>query len=91
MSNVASPGRFLRHISSKRIYGYTPQLASNIAVEEVTEEEAYPERFMTKSQKKRTNKDPKVKLDTAEDVVAAAEPPSALGNPDVAADASRRI
>ena len=83
-------------------------------VTEITEEEAWPERFMTESQKDRFVPDEPVskgsvpdepapkgkqkkskkakkgrlKLDTAEDVIASAEGPSPV-NDDVAADASR--
>ncbi len=98
MRNVAVPGRWLRH-SSGQIYGYTPHLAVNPAMVEVTEEEAFPERFMTKSQrarfvpedtskKSKKAKKGKLKLNTAEDVIAGAEGPADV-NHDLAADASR--
>jgi len=87
MRNVALPGRFLRHKATREIYGYTHHLAENLMVEEVTEEEAFPERFMTKVQKERSAKPSKADLG----VVKADKKPKKSANPDVANDASRGV
>ena len=45
--------RWLRNINDGEIYGWNQILADNPLTEEVTEEEAFPEKFMTKKQKGR--------------------------------------
>tara|TARA_R100001510_G_C7478934_1_gene91788 strand:- start:210 stop:467 length:258 start_codon:yes stop_codon:yes gene_type:complete len=54
-------GRWLRNKKDGEIYGWNEILAENPLTEEVTEEQAFPEKFMTKEQKSRK---PKVNLKT---------------------------
>lgn len=54
-------GRWLRNKKDGEIYGWNQILADNPLTEEVTEEQAFPEKFMTKEQKGRK---PKVNLET---------------------------
>jgi len=54
-------GRWLRNTIDGTIYGWNEILAENPKTEEVTEEQAFPEKFMTKEQKSRKAK---VKLET---------------------------
>jgi hypothetical protein len=56
-------GRWLRNIVDGTIYGWNEILDENPRTEEVTEEQAFPEKFMTKDQKSR---EPKVNLKTKE-------------------------
>jgi hypothetical protein len=53
--------RWLRNIHDGEIYRWNDILAKNPDTEEVTEEQAFPEKFMTKKQKARK---PKVDLKT---------------------------
>lgn len=48
--------RFLRNKRDGFIYDWNPILAENPICEEVTEEQAYPERFVPKAQKGRKSK-----------------------------------
>ena len=54
-------GRWLRNTVDGTIYGWNEILAENPKTEEVTGEQAFPEKFMTKEQKSRKSK---VKLET---------------------------
>ncbi len=45
--------RYLRNTNDGFIYDWNPVLAENVLCEEVTEEEAFPERFIPKTQKGR--------------------------------------
>ena len=54
-------GRWLRNKKDGEIYGWNEILAENPLTEEVTEEQAFPEKFMSKEQKSRK---PKVNLKT---------------------------
>ena len=45
--------RWLRNKKDGEIYGWNEIIAENPNVEEVTEEEAFPEKFVPKAQKKR--------------------------------------
>jgi len=56
MSNLAIPGRWLRHKLDGTIYSYNANLAPNPAVEEVSEEVAFPEKFLPAKQKGRKSK-----------------------------------
>ena len=58
-----SDTRYFRHISNGRIYSWCKSFEENPDLEEITEEEAFPERFVPKKQLKRKSK---LKLDTAE-------------------------
>ena len=55
--------RWLRNIHDGEIYHWNEILAKNPDTEEVTEEQAFPEKFMTKKQKSRK---PTVNLTTEE-------------------------
>jgi hypothetical protein len=61
--------RYLRHKIKGTIYGWNTHLAGNPSVEEVSEEQAYPERFAPKVAKGRK---PKVSL-TTDDIPEAPE------------------
>ena len=50
---VTSMARYLRNKNDGFIYDYSDLLAENPLVEEVTEEEAFPEKFIPKAQKGR--------------------------------------
>ena len=52
---LATPGRWLRNKKDGTIYGWTAVLANNPLVEEVTEEVAFPEKFIPKAQKARAS------------------------------------
>ncbi len=86
-TNLAIQGRFLRHVNDGTIYGYTESLSKNPLVEEVTEEQAFPERFIPKKQKKRK---PKLDLATDEKVVAETKTPKA-GKAALNEEASRGV
>lgn len=49
-------GRWLRNIKDGEIYGWNEILAENPNVEEITEEQAFPEKFIPKTQKTRKAK-----------------------------------
>lgn len=87
-ANLATPGRWLRLIGTNEIYGYTEHLAKNAKVEEVTEQEAFPERFMTKKQQTRKFA---VDLSTDPKVASKAKAPKAKTKVALAADASRGL
>lgn len=72
---LAEPGRFLRHKGNGTIYGYTAVMAGNPAVEEVTEEQAFPERFIPSFHKGET----KVDILTDDAVVEAVTPKKRKG------------
>jgi hypothetical protein len=78
--------RYLRNKLDGFIYEWHPILANNALCEEVTEEEAYPERFINSSVEK-ARKRPK-KLDLSSDDIV--EPP-VYTSPELAADASRNL
>jgi len=48
--------KYLRNIKDGFIYGWNPILAKNALCEEVTEEEAFPERFIKPAQVARVKK-----------------------------------
>ena len=82
--------RYLRHKLDGWIYDWNPILAANPLCEEVSEEEAYPEKFLKKETleepKKRRRKKDALDLTTAD----IPEPPP-YTPPELAADASRRL
>ena len=49
-------GKLLRNIKDGEIYGWNEILAENPLTEEVTEEQAFPEKFLPKKQKGRKTK-----------------------------------
>ncbi len=75
--------KYLRNKKDGTIYDWHPILADNPLCEEVTEEEAYPENFVPKTQKKR-----KSKLDLATDDVPEAP---ALTNEELNEEASKGL
>ena len=78
--------RYLRNKKDGTIYEWHPVLAANALCEEVTEQEAFPERFKTAAVAK-ANKRAK-KIDLATDDVP--EEPELL-RPELSADASRGL
>lgn len=75
--------RYLRNKKDGFIYEWHPILAENPLCEEVTEEEAFPENFIPKTQKTRKSK---LKLDTDEVPEAPDYTP-----PELAEEASRGL
>ncbi len=61
-------GRWLRNIKDGEIYGWDEILAENPLTEEVTEEQAFPEKFIKKKQKGR-----KTKVNLKTEVIPAEE------------------
>lgn len=76
--------RYLRNKRDGTIYEWDEILAENALCEEVTEEEAFPERFIPKKQKGR-----KTGLTLETEVIP--EESIDVGNPDINADASRNL
>ena len=74
--------RYLRNRRDGTIYLWNEFLAENILCEEVTEEEAFPEKFIPKKQKGRKTG---LALETAD------IPEEPVGNEDVNADASKDL
>lgn len=82
---------YLRNKVDGFIYGWNEILAKNPKCEPVTEEEAFPERFLDKKQVKRVQKkqaETKTKLDLSTDDIPE-EP--AYTAPEIEADASRNL
>jgi hypothetical protein len=77
--------RYLRNKKDGFIYDYTDMLAENPMVEEVTEEEAFPEKFIPKKQ---TGRKTALKLETPVEEIPV-EPP--VVNAELNADASRGL
>lgn len=77
--------RYLRNKRDGFIYDYTELLAENPMVEEVTEEEAFPEKFIPKKQ---TGRKTALKLETPVEEIPV-EPP--VVNAELNADASRGL
>lgn len=78
--------RYLRNKKDGTIYEWHPVLARNAACEEVTEQEAFPERFVTAVVEKAKRRTKKITLDT-DDIP---EMP-AYTSPELSADASRDL
>jgi hypothetical protein len=76
MAIMGHPGRWLRHKEHGAIYNYNDILCENPKVEEVSEEIAFPERFIPKGQVGRAAK---VNLSTDDAVVAKATPEKGTG------------
>jgi len=53
---IKMAGRWLRNTKDGEIYGWNQILADNPLTEEVTEEQAFPEKFLPKKQKGRKTK-----------------------------------
>jgi hypothetical protein len=77
--------RYLRGKKDGFIYDYTALLAENPMVEEVTEEEAFPEKFIPKKQKGRKSD---LDLTTPDEAIPEAPP---VTNEEVNAEASRGL
>ena len=82
--------RYLRNKNDGFIYEWNPILAANSLCEEVTEEQAYPERFAKEEVIERVTRGRKRKgtLDLLTDDIP--DPPP-YTPPELAADASRRL
>lgn len=78
--------KYLRNKNDGFIYEWHPVLAKNSLCEEVTEEEAFPERFVTPAVEKAKRRPKKLSLDT-DDIPE--EP--AYTSPELSADASRNL
>lgn len=78
--------RYLRNKNDGFIYEWHPVLAKNSLCEEVTEQEAFPERFVTPAVEKAKRRPKKLSLDT-DDIPE--EP--AYTSPELSADASRNL
>ena len=77
--------RYLRNKKDGFIYDWNPILAENVMCEEVTEEEAFPEKFIPKKQKGRKSD---LDLITPEEAIPEAPP---VTNEEVNAEASRGL
>jgi len=78
--------KYLRNKKDGFIYEWHPVLAKHPRCEEVTEEEAYPERFMTSAVEKAKKRTKKLVLET-DDIPE--EP--VYTSPELSADASRDL
>jgi hypothetical protein len=81
--------RWLRHIEDGTIYAWKEVLSSNPLVEEVTEEQAFPERFLKPKQVERVKKTrakKNTKLDLATEDIP--EPPAPAISPEIAREAA---
>jgi len=78
--------RYLRNKADGFIYEWHPVLAKNPKCEEVTEEEAFPERFVTPAVEKAKRRTKKIDLTTDD---TGQEPP--YTPPELAADATRGL
>jgi hypothetical protein len=78
--------RYLRNKKDGFVYEWHPVLANNPLCEEVTEQEAFPERFVTPAVEKAKRRTKKLDLGT-DDIPE--EP--AYSSPELSADASRDL
>tara|TARA_R100000655_G_scaffold99674_1_gene143719 strand:+ start:285 stop:533 length:249 start_codon:yes stop_codon:yes gene_type:complete len=78
--------RWLRNKVDGEIYGWNEILAENPRTEEVTEEEAFPEKFMPKKQKGR-----KTKLDLSVDEFKTKETVSSSVTEEINEEASKGL
>ena len=85
--NMGNPGRWLKHVDDGQIFQHTDNLAKHPKMEEVTEEAAFPERFLTSKQKARKSK---LDLSTDPKAVERAKPKKAT-KAALASDASRGL
>lgn len=76
MALMGVKGRYLRHKIDGAIFNYNEILAQHPLVEEVSEEVAFPAKFVTTEQKERKSF---VSLETPEEVVEAATEPKNSG------------
>lgn len=80
--------RYLRNKRDGFIYEWHPTLAANVLCEEVTEEQAYPERFIPEPVAEEPAKRKRKVLDLS--TAGIPEPPPYTA-PELAAEASRRL
>lgn len=78
--------RYLRNKNDGFIYEWHEVLAKNPLCEEVTEEEAFPERFATAAVEKARRRTKKIQLQT-DDIPQ----PPVYSSPELSADASRDL
>ena len=78
--------RYLRNKKDGFIYEWNEILAKNALCEEVTEEEAFPERFVTPAVEKAKRRTKKITLET-DDIPEEPE----YSSPELSADASRDL
>tara|TARA_R110000823_G_scaffold295721_2_gene415471 strand:- start:354 stop:617 length:264 start_codon:yes stop_codon:yes gene_type:complete len=76
MAIMGHPGRWLRHKLDGTIYNYNDTLCNNPAVEEVSEEVAFPEKFIPAKQ---VGRKATVDLSTDEKTVETAKPKKGTG------------
>ena len=86
-SNMAVPGRWLRHVDDHQVFHYTDILAKHPKMEEVPEEIAFPEKFMPVAQKGRKAK---VDLSTSDEEVKKTKPKKKTKS-ELAADAGKGL
>jgi hypothetical protein len=77
MAILGHPGRWLRHKKDGTIYNYNDILVNNPAVEEVSGEIAFPEKYIPAKQKDR---EAKLNLSTEIGVVDKAQPRKGTGH-----------
>jgi hypothetical protein len=84
--------RWLKHVEDGYIFGYTEGLAAHPMLVEVTEEEAFPERFV-KPALVETAKKARAARKTAEPALTTDDIPtvSAYNSPELSEDASRGL
>ena len=80
--------RWLKHKDDGFIFGWSPYLEGRNDLYEVTEEEAFPEKFVPKTLVKKVTSSKKKPLDVSTDDIPA-EP--AYSSPELEADASRDL
>lgn len=83
--------RYLKNIVDNTIYDWHPILAANPKCVEVTEEEAYPERFVKPEQVQRVKQTRRrTKKELTLETQNVPEPPTTAA-PEIATDASRGL
>jgi len=80
--------RWLKHVDDGFIFGWSPYLAVHPQLVEVTEEEAFPEKFVPKKLVRKAATSSKKPLDVSTDDIPE-EP--AYSSPELEADASRDL
>jgi hypothetical protein len=84
--------RYLRNKRDGFIYEWHPVLAANALCEEITEEQAFPERFIPKQPAEVVTEEPAKPKRKALDLSTAGIPePPPYTAPELAAEASRRL
>jgi len=86
MAILGYEGRWLRHKLDGTIYNYNDILVNNPSVEEVSELEAFPEKYIPENQKGR-----KAKVDLSTPSTPKKKDKKKKTNPSLAEDASRNF